>query len=47
MSDALTLLTGPDAAHLLDTAVGTVGGRIRSWSPSQIDHRPGESTTVA
>jgi aminoglycoside phosphotransferase len=44
---ALDLLTGPDAGDLLTTAVATRGGRLDRWRVSQVDHRPGDVTTVA
>jgi aminoglycoside phosphotransferase len=43
----LELLTGPDAGDLLAAAVGTAGGQLDDWRVSQVDHRPGEVTTVA
>ena len=43
----LHLLTGPDAADLLQAAVETSGGEVLSLVPRQVDHRPGSSTTVS
>jgi len=40
------LLTGPDAADLLEAAVSTAGGHLRAWRVTQVDHRGGV-TTVA
>lgn len=47
MSDTLRLLTGEDAGPLLAAAVETAGGRLVRWQATQVDHRPGRSTTVA
>jgi Phosphotransferase enzyme family len=41
------LLTAPDAHAMLDSAVATMGGELHDWSVTQVDHRPGRSTTVA
>jgi hypothetical protein len=46
-STALDQLTGPDAGDLLTAAVATGGGRLSRWRVSQVDHRPGDVTTVA
>ncbi|HST85394.1 MAG TPA: hypothetical protein VLL08_26880, partial [Kineosporiaceae bacterium] len=46
-STALDQLTGPDAGDLLTAAVATGGGRLGRWRVSQVDHRPGDVTTVA
>jgi hypothetical protein len=46
MSD-LELLTGPQATGLLETALGSAGGRLLGWRATQVDHRPGRGTTVA
>jgi aminoglycoside phosphotransferase len=35
------------ASGLLDSAVAAMGGTLGEWSVTQIDHRPGGSTTVA
>jgi hypothetical protein len=43
----LAVLTEPDASGLLDSAVATMGGVLRDWSATHVDHRPGRSTTVA
>ncbi|MBT0771167.1 aminoglycoside phosphotransferase family protein [Kineosporia sp. J2-2] len=43
---ALDMLTGPDAAELLEAAVSTAGGRLEGWRVTQVDHR-GAVTTVA
>ena len=40
------LLTGPDAADLLEAAVSTAGGHVQAWRVTQVDHRGGV-TTVA
>lgn len=42
-----SVLTAPDARHLLDSAVATMGGTLHNWSVTQVDHRPGRSTTVS
>jgi hypothetical protein len=36
-----------DAGGLLDCAVTVMGGALDEWSVTQVDHRPGRSTTVA
>lgn len=46
MDATLSLLTGHEASRLLSAAVGTVGGDLLEWRPSQVDHRPGSGTTV-
>lgn len=43
----LALLTGPDAAELLNAAVATAGGEVVHWSVKQVDHRPDSSTTAS
>lgn len=43
----LETLTGPDAGGFLEAALATAGGRLLTWRASQVDHRPGRSTTVA
>lgn len=47
MSDDLALLTGPEAGDLIAAAVGSAGGDLLQWQATQVDHRPGRSTTVA
>jgi aminoglycoside phosphotransferase len=42
----LELLLGEDARGLLDAVVHASGGRLRSWSPRQVNHQPGRSTVV-
>jgi len=46
-SAELELLTGPEAADLLQAAVGAAGGELVSWTARQVDHRPASSTTVS
>ena len=46
-SSDLALLTGPDAMELLQAAVQAAGGELLEWTPRQVDHRPGSSTTVS
>lgn len=41
------ILTAPDARDMLDSAVATMGGALHDWTVTQVDHRPGRSTTVA
>lgn len=43
----LALLTGPDAAGILATALAAVGGELLSWRPRQVVHRPGLDTTMS
>jgi hypothetical protein len=43
----LALLTGPDAAGILATALAAVGGELLWWRPRQVVHRPGRDTTVS
>jgi aminoglycoside phosphotransferase len=45
--DELQILAGDDAGELLGAAVGTAGGRLVQWWPSEVDHRPGDGTTVS
>ncbi len=45
--EPLALLTGPAADDLLRAALATSGGHLREWAATQVDHRPGASTTVA
>lgn len=45
--DDLALLTGPDAADLLQAALASADGRLLRWSVKEVDHRPGHSTTVS
>src|SRR5688572_14886167 len=46
-SGDLALLTGPGAEDLLQAAVGAGNGELLSWTPRQVDHRPGAATTVS
>jgi aminoglycoside phosphotransferase len=46
MDSDLLLLTGEDAGELLSAALATTGGVLHGWRPTQVDHRPGASTTV-
>lgn len=43
----LSLLTGDEASRVLSAAVASAGGDLLEWRASQVDHRPGTSTTVA
>lgn len=46
-ADDLALLTGDDAADLLQAALGTTGGTLQAWSARTIDVRPASGTTVS
>jgi aminoglycoside phosphotransferase len=43
----LTLLTGVDAAGVLDAAVATDGGRVVSWRARDVTHQPGRAVTAS
>lgn len=45
--DDLALLTGDDVRDLLETALGTDGGRLVSWQARSVDARPGGGSTVS
>lgn len=42
----LQLLLSDDARGLLGAAVQSIGGRVLAWSPRQVNHHPGRTTTV-
>ena len=44
---SLDLLTGPSATDLIQAALATNGKQLVDWEASQVDHRPGASTTVS
>lgn len=46
ISDALRILTGAHAGRPLAAAINAAGGRLVSWRPTQVDHRPGRVTVA-
>ncbi|PZF80175.1 phosphotransferase [Jiangella anatolica] len=43
----LALLTGPSVPDILDAALTPAGGTLLDWSVRDVDHRPGDRTTVS
>jgi aminoglycoside phosphotransferase len=46
MSEALALLTGPEAGALLTAAVTGSGGTVQAWATTSVAHQAGAPTTV-
>lgn len=46
MSAATSLLTGPDAGEILQTALAPTGARLLSWHPVQVDYQPAHGSTA-
>ncbi len=46
ISDLLRILTGAHAGQPLAAAINAAGGRLVSWRPTQVDHRPGRVTVA-
>lgn len=47
VSTDLALLTGDSTGELMTAVLAPTGGRLLSWTPRQVDHRPGRRTTVS
>jgi len=47
VSTDLRLLTGDTAGELMTAVLAPNGGRLLTWAPRQVDHRPGRRTTVS
>jgi hypothetical protein len=47
MEPTLELLTGAEAGAMLAAAVEASGGRLLTWHPTLVDHRPRTGTSVA